>query len=157
MSFSVVMKGKGRNYIIKSVAAINQTNIYVRTLYMFSTCLFFSGLSAGNDPTHGSGQEGLKMSWVGSVGSGGVQNVTSQVGSGRVNNFSILAGRIGSGQEALKSHGSVQVGSRGFQISRVGSGRFMRCLKCHGSGRVMTREIRATRGSGHNDPRVVFG
>ena len=128
------MKGKGRNYIIKSVAAINQTNIYVRTLYMFSTCLFFSGLSAGNDPTHGSGQEGLKMSWVGSVGSGGVQNVTSQVGSGRVNNFSILAGRIGSGQEVFKSHGSGRVkrfsiltgqvgsGHEVFKMSRVGSG-----------------------------------
>ena len=27
------------------------------------------------------------------------------------------------------------------------SGRVMRCSKCHGSGRVMTREIRVTRGS----------
>ena len=103
---------------------------------------FFPGLFAGDDSTRGSDQEGLKM---------------SRVGWGRVNKFSILAGRIGSGQEALKSHGSVQVGSRGFQISRVGSGRFMRCLKCHGSGRVMTRGIRVTRRSGHNDPRVVYG
>ena len=34
---------------------------------------------------------------------------------------------------------------------------WVRCLKCRGSGRVMTREIQVTRGSGHNDPRVVFG
>ena len=88
------------------------------------------------------------------VGPGGFENVAGRVGSGqevfemsrvgsrRANKFSILAGRVG---------------SRGFQISRIGSGRVMRCLKCHGSGRVMTREIRVTRGSGHNDPRVVFG
>ena len=63
--------------------------------------------------------------------------------------FENVAGRVGSGQQV-------------FEMSRVwsgqvGSGRFMRYLKCHGSGRVMTREIRVTRGSGHNDPRVVFG
>ena len=53
------------------------------------------GLFAGHDPTRGSGQEDLKM---------------SRVGSGRVWRFS-------------KCHGSSRVGSRGFQISRVGSGR----------------------------------
>ena len=110
-----------------------------------------AGLYAGHHPTRGSGQEGLKMS---QVGPGGFENVAGRVGSGqevfemsrvgsrRANKFSILAGRVG---------------SRGFQISRIGSGRVMRCLKCHGSGRVMTLEIRVNRGSSHHDPRVVFG
>ena len=49
------------------------------------------------------------------------------VGSGRVKRFQSLAGRVGSGrvgsgQEAIKSHGLGPVGSRGFKISRVGSG-----------------------------------
>jgi len=47
----------------------------------------------------------------------------SQVLSGRVNNFSFLAGRVGSGEEIFKSHVSGRVGSRVFRISRVGSGR----------------------------------
>ena len=42
--------------------------------------------------------------------------------TGRVGSRSVLAGRIGSGQEVLKSRGSGRVGSRGFEISRVGSG-----------------------------------
>ena len=58
----------------------------------------------------------------------------SRVLSGRVNNFSILAGRIGSGQEVFKSHGSGRVkrfsnltgqvgsGHEVFKMSRVGSG-----------------------------------
>ena len=81
-----------------------------------------------------------------------------RVGSGRIRRCSKChgSGRVGSGQAIFKFHGSARGGSRGFQISRVGSGRFMRCFKCHGSGRIMTREIRVTRGSGHNDPRVVF-
>jgi len=76
----------------------------------------FPGLFAG----HGV----FKMSRVGSgrVGSGSVQNLTdrvrsgrvkgfqiSRVGSGRVKSFSNLTGRVGSGQEVMKS-------------SRVGSG-----------------------------------
>ena len=50
---------------------------------------YFSGLFAGYDPTRGSSQEGLKMSWVGSgrVGSEGVRNVTGRVGSIPVNKF----------------------------------------------------------------------
>ena len=44
-----------------------------------------------------------------------------------------------------------------FKISRVESGRVKRFSKSRGSGRVMTREIRVTRGSSHHDPRVIFG
>ena len=53
------------------------------------------GLFTGHDPTRGSGQVGLKS----------------------------LAGRVGSGHDVLKYHGSGRVGSTGFKISRVGSGR----------------------------------
>ena len=80
-------------------------------------------------------------------GSGRVESIDfqiSQVGSGRVKRFSTITGRVGSGQEV-------------FQISRVGSGRFMKSLKFDWSGGVMTRVIQVTRGSGHNDSRVVFG
>ena len=63
----------------------------------------------------------------------------SRVGSGRVKRFENLAGRFG---------------SRGFEISRVGSGQEV--LKPGGSGRVVTREILVTRGSRHHDQRVVL-
>ena len=80
--------------------------------------------------------------------------------------------RVGSSRvrRCSKCHGSGRVGSTSFQISWVGSGRVKRFSNltgrgrlCHGvfkmsrAGRVMTREIRVTRGSGHHDPRVVFG
>ena len=101
------------------------------------------GLFTAHDPTRGSSQEGFKPSLVGRVGSGGVRHVRSgRVRSGRVKRFSNVTGRVG---------------SRSFQISRVGSGRVMKCSKFHRSGRVMTREIRVTHGSGQRDPRVVFG
>ena len=76
------------------------------------------------------------------------------------------SGRVGSGQQVLKSRGPCRVGSRSFQKSRgsgrvgwvkrfsnltdwVGSDRVMRCAKCHGSGRVtITRELFSA------DPRV---
>ena len=32
----------------------------------------------------------------------------------------------------------------------------MRCSKCHGLGRVMTREVQVTRGSGHTMTRELF-
>ena len=46
-----------------------------------------------------------------------------RVGSDRVNKLSNLAGRVGSGQEASKSHGSGRVGSRRLEnfAGRVGS------------------------------------
>ena len=81
----------------------------------------------GYDPTRVSGQEGLKM-W--------------RVGSRRVKTFSDLVGWVVSGQEIFKSYGWGRIGSRAFRISRVRSGRVMRCSKCHASGRVtMTREL----------------
>ena len=86
------------------------------------------------------------------------------------------SGRVGSGHYVLKSHGSgrvgsrsfesrgsVWVGSRGFKISRVGSGRVGSGRG--GSGRVKgfgnlagrhDREIRVIHGSSHHDPRVAF-
>ena len=70
----------------------------------------------------------------------------SWVGSDRVNKFSILVGRLGSGQEVFKSNGSGRVGSRGVQ-NVTGRGKSWR----------VTRETRVSRGSGHHDPRVVFG
>ena len=54
----------------------------------------------------------------------------SQVGSGRAKRFSNLTDRVGSGREVFK---------------------------CHGSGRVMFREILVTLASGHHDTGVVFG
>ena len=48
---------------------------------------------------------------------------------------------------------------RGFSKCR-GSGRVglgQEAWKSRGPGRVMTREIRVTRGSSHLDPRVVIG
>ena len=77
--------------------------------------------------------------------------------SGRVRRCRNVTGPAESGEQRFNSRRSGLVGSRNFQISRVGSGRFMRCLKCHGSGQVMTREIQVSRGSGHNDPRVFCG
>ena len=71
-----------------------------------------TGFFAGHDPTRVS-----RVTWcskchgLGRVGSGSVQTLT---------------GRVGSGQEVSKSRGSGQVGSRVFQISRVGSGRVKR-------------------------------
>ncbi|CAM9124236.1 unnamed protein product, partial [Laminaria digitata] len=56
-------------------------------------------------PTRGSGQELFKI---------------SRVGSGRVKRVRNITGRVGSGQEVLKYRGSGRVGSRFFQISRVG-------------------------------------
>ena len=80
--------------------------------------------------------------------------------------FQNLAGRVGSGDDILKSHGLGRVGSRGFKISRAGSGRVNRLQnlagqvgsgqevsKPRGSGRVGSRGFQISRvGSGH-DPR----
>ena len=78
-----------------------------------------------------------------------------RVGSGRVQNVTC---RTESGQQFFKSRGSGRVVSRGFQShgsGRVGSGRVGSWG--HASGRVMTREIRVTSGSGRHNPWVVFG
>ena len=56
-------------------------------------------------------------------------------------------GRVRSGQNDLKPHGSGRVERFQNLAGRVGSGRVKRFAKSRGSGRVMTREIRATRGS----------
>ena len=63
------------------------------------------------------------------VGSGRVRRCSKCHGSGLVNEFSNLAGRVGSSQEVFKSHGSGRVGS-----GRVGSGQEV--FKYLGSGRV---------------------
>ena len=77
-----------------------------------------------------SGQEGFKMSRVGSGRVGSTSFQISRVGSGRVKRFSNLMGRVGSGRGVFKSP------------RRVWSGWVMRCSKCHGSSRVtMTREL----------------
>ena len=60
--------------------------------------------------------------------------------------------RVGSGRVGSKSFKIARVGS-----GRVGSGRVKRFSKSRWSGRVMTREIRVTRGSSHHDPRVFWG
>ena len=82
----------------------------------------------------------------------------SQVGSGRVNKFSIqiLRARPGRVKRSYISHGSGRVESRVFSnlSSRVGSGHEV--FKCHGSGRVMNREIRVTRGLGHHGTCALF-
>ena len=54
-------------------------------------CRLFAGLFTGHDPTRGSGQEGFKM---------------SRVGSGRYVLKSRGSGWVGSGQDILKSRGS---------------------------------------------------
>ena len=60
----------------------------------------------------------------------------SRVGSGRVNNFSILAGRVG---------------SRGFQISRVGPGRVKRFSNLTGRVGSIHEVFKMSRvGSGHD-------
>ena len=76
----------------------------------------------------------------------------SRYGSGRVWSDRVESGRVGSGRVG-------SVGSRGFEISRFGSGRVKEALKYHasdrvgsrgfeisrvGSDRVATREIRVT-------------
>ena len=78
---------------------------------------------------------------------GRVKGVLKSRGSGRVGPIGFKTSRVGSGRV------------RRFQnlAGRVGSGRVKRFSKSRGSGRVMTREIRVTRGSRHHDPRVVFG
>ena len=58
------------------------------------------------------------------AGSGQEVFEISRVGSRRVKKLSKLAGRVRSGQELFKSHGSGRVKS--FQISRVGAGRVSR-------------------------------
>ena len=76
------------------------------------------------------------------VGSGGVRYVTVRVGSGpQVLNLWV---RVGSGQDFSNLMGRVRSGQKVFKSpGRVGSSH--QCSKCHGSGRVMTREIRVTR------------
>ena len=68
-----------------------------------------------------------KCHGLGPVGSRSVQNLTGRVGSGRVKEFSNIKGRVRPSQEVMKARGS---------------------------GEVMTREKRVTRGSGQHDPRV---
>ena len=72
-----------------------------------------AGPFTGHDLTRGSGQEGFKMS---RDGSGQEVLETSRVGSVQVDKFSNIAGRVGSGEDVFKYHGSDRVGSRGFQI-----------------------------------------
>ena len=79
----------------------------------------------------------------GRVGSG--YNTSTSRGSGRVGSGRVGSGRVGSSQEVSNLAG------------RVGSARVKGFSKSRGSGRVMTREIRITRGSSHYDPQVVFG
>ena len=63
--------------------------------------------------------------------------------------------RVGSGPgNKFKNLRPDRIGSRSLEISRVGLGEEV--LKSRGSGQVMTREIRVTRGSSHHEPRVVF-
>ena len=82
-------------------------------------------------------------------GSRGFQNLAGRVGSGRV----------GSGHYVSNLTG--RVGSRGFKISRVGSGRVNRFPKSRGSGRVRSGRVGSDRvgargfkisraGSGHD-------
>ena len=99
-----------------------------------------------------------------SIFAGRVRRVSKSRESGRVGSrqLKLFAGLVGSGQEVLKFNGSGRIGSRGFEVSRVGSGqevfemsrdgsdRVRRCSKCHGSGQAMTREIRVIRGSGRS-------
>ena len=93
---------------------------------------------------------------------GRIKGVSKSRGSGRVGSLRFITSRVGSGQEVSKSRRSGRVGSVGFKISgrvgsgrvvskglkisRVGSGRVKRFLKSRGSGRVMTCDIRVTRG-----------
>ena len=65
-------------------------------------------LFMGHDPTRGSRQEVFKISRVRS-GSGREVPRSSRVESGRVKSFSNMTGRIGSGQELFKCHGSGRV------------------------------------------------
>ena len=72
----------------------------------------------GHDPTRHDLTHG--------VGSWELQNVAGRVGSSHCFN---ITGRVGSGQEVLKYRGSDRVGSRGFKISRAGSGRIVKVLE----------------------------
>ena len=79
----------------------------------------FQGFSrvTGCSKFHGSGR----------VGSGQEVFKITRVGLGRIKRFSNIAGRVRSGQELIKSHGSgIGSGQDFFQISRVGSGRVKR-------------------------------
>ena len=61
-----------------------------------------------------SGQEVSVRNLTGWVGSAQELFKSSRVGSGWVKSYSNLAGRVGSGRyDVVKSHGSIQVGSRG--------------------------------------------
>ena len=106
---------------------------------------FFSRLFTGHDPTRGSGQVVFKTPRVGSgrVGSRGFE--ISRADLSPVKRLRNLTGRVGSGQEVLKSRGS----------RRVGSGQ--KVLKSRGSGRVRSTGVEISRfGSGH-DPRDMYG
>ena len=86
---------------------------------------------------------------------------SDRVVSGRVNTLSNLAGRVGSGQEVLKSHGSGRVGSGRVGSSRVkrfrnlagrvGSGQEV--LKSRGSGQVGSGGFQISRVGSSHDPR----
>ena len=90
-------------------------------------------LAGQSDPTHMKPASRVNRKVAGRVGSG--QGVFKSRGSGRVKCSSNFTGRVWSGQQFFKSRGSGRVsgcskcrgsgrvGSRGFQISRVGSGR----------------------------------
>ena len=60
-----------------------------------------------------------------------------------------VAGRVGSGQEVLKSHGSGRVGSGDFQISRVASGQVGSAVfKISRVGSSRVKKVSISRGSG---------
>ena len=63
------------------------------------------------------------------------------------------AGRVGSGQEVLESHGSARLGSTSFQISRFGSGRVKSYLKLADrlmSGQEVLKNLAGQVGSGRD-------
>ena len=75
---------------------------------------------------------------------------TSRVGSESVQN---LRGWVGSGQERFKSRGSGQVGSKGFLISRFGSGPVKEKKKLTGQVTSTQEAMKSLRIGSDHDPR----
>lgn len=85
------------------------------------------------------------------VGSGGVRNITDRVGSiqGAFKTLRVRSDRVYCGH--LEYHVSAKVGS-GREVSKYRAWSRVRFRKtCRDLSRVMTREIRISRGSGHRD------
>ena len=167
---STSAQGNGTTYIRRTLPALVYHPIYIACKPDNTRSM--SGLFTGHDPTRGLSQEVFKILWVGSRG---CRNLTDpvvsgqevfkshgsdRVGLGRIRRCSnitgrVMSGRVGPGQDVVRTRGWNRVGSGGFQTSRAGSGQVRRLSKFRGrlgSGQDISFFSRAGSGQTRPDP-----